>query len=141
MGELEQLVAKVENALRTHVKRPDYWHGKASVWLKLVRPTGQNQEETVGSVHKVLLTAASYDDLLRQVAENLVVAAFGGDVQLVDTMPNLIIKLFDSKAYVAIPGAPPIDQAGQIFLKATVYKWEPSFWDQIFGGKKKERMG
>lgn len=141
MAELERLVTKVEAALRAYLKAPDFRHGKASVWMKLVRPTGTNQEETVGDVHKVLLTANSYDDLLSQVSENLVVAAFGGDVQLVDTMPNLIVKLFESKAYVPIPGAPPIDQAGQIFLKATVYKWEPSLWDQIFGGKKKERMG
>ncbi|HYF78416.1 MAG TPA: hypothetical protein VD973_14865 [Symbiobacteriaceae bacterium] len=141
MGELEQLVAKVESALQAHLKTPDWKHGKVSVWMKLVRPMGQSQEETVGDVHKVLLTATSYDDLLSQVAENLVVAAFGGDVQLVDSMPNVIVKLFDKKAYVAVPGAPPLDQAGQIFLKATVYKWEPSLWDQIFGGKKKERMG
>ncbi|MDF2627311.1 MAG: hypothetical protein K0R39_1142 [Symbiobacteriaceae bacterium] len=141
MGELEQLVAKVESALRTHLKAPDFRHGKASVWMKLVRPLGANQEETVGDVHKVLLTATSYDDLLRQVSENLVVAAFGGDVQLVDAMPNLIVKVFESKAYVPIAGAPPIDQAGQVFLKATVYKWEPSLWDQIFGRNKQERTG
>lgn len=141
MGELEQLVTRVEAALRSHVKAPEFRHGKVSVWMKLVRPAGPGQEETIGDVHKVLLTATNYDDLLSQVAENLVVAAFGGDVQLVDAMPNLIIKLFDAKAYVPIPGAPPIDQAGQVFLKATVYKWEPSLWDQIFGSKKKERMG
>ena len=134
MGELESLVATVEAAIQAHVEPPDFGHGKVSVWIKLVRlARAPDPEETVGHVHKVLLTVKSLDDLIQQVAENLVVAVFGGDVQLVAAMPNLIIKLFESKAYVPLPGAPPIDQSGQVFLKATVYRWEPSLWDQIFG--------
>ncbi|HYF95738.1 MAG TPA: hypothetical protein VD969_26275 [Symbiobacteriaceae bacterium] len=139
MGELERLVATVEAAIRSHVEPPDFGHGKVSVWIKLVRPAkAPDPEETVGQVHKVLLTVSSFDDLVEQVAENLVVAIFGGDVQVVSSMPNLIVKLMEKKAYVPLPGAPPIDQSGQVFLKATVYRWEPSLWDQIFG-KKDER--
>lgn len=135
MGELESLVAGVEAAIRRGTEQPDFQHGKVSLWMKLVRLDSEGREETVGPVHKVLLTASSYDDLLRQVAENLVVATFGGDVQLVEAMPNLVLKLFEQKAYVAVPGAPPIDQAGQLLLKGTVYRSEPSLWDSWFKKK------
>lgn len=136
MGELETLVAKVEAAILAHLEPPEFSHGKVSVWIKLIKPAaGQDPEETVGHVHKVLLTAVSFQDLVQQLAENLVVAIFGGDVQLAQSMPNLVVKMFESKAWIPVPGAPPVDQAGQIFLKATVYRWEPSLWDQIFGKK------
>lgn len=139
MEELQRLVAQVEQAIRAHAQPPERGHGKASVWIKLVKPAkAPEPEETVGQVHKVMLTFTSYDDLIQEIAENLVVAVFGGDVQLVPALPNLIIKLFEHKFYVPVPGAPPIDQSGQVFLKATVYHWEPSLWDQIFG-KKDER--
>lgn len=138
MGELEKLAATVEAAIKGRIRPTEFRPGKVSVWIKMVKLVG-NQEETAGHVHKVLLTAAHDEDLIRQLAENLVVATFGADVPLVESMPNLIVKLFDTKAYVAIPGAPPIDQAGQLFLKATVYPFEPSLWDQLFG--KKERTG
>ncbi|HWI60270.1 MAG TPA: hypothetical protein VNT75_00385 [Symbiobacteriaceae bacterium] len=125
----------MEAAIRAKAEKPDFAHGKVSLWVKLVRLDAQGHEEPVGPLHKVMLTATSYDDLIRQLAENLVVATFGGDVQLVDAMPNLILKLFETKRYVAIPGAPPIDQAGQLFLKGTIYRSEPSLWDQWFGKK------
>lgn len=135
MGELEKLVASVEAAIRAGTEKPDFAHGKVSLWVKLVRLDSQGHEETVGPPHKVMLTATSYDDLVRQLAENLVVATFGGDVQLVTAMPNLILKLFEKKTFVPVAGAPPVDQAGQLFLKGTVYRSEPSLWDQWFGKK------
>jgi hypothetical protein len=139
MGELEQLVRTTAHAIREQVRPAEFHACKVSLWIKLVRPAmadGAHIEETVGNVHKVILHVNSLDDLTKEVAENMVLAAFGGDVQLVKEMPNLIVKLFDHKAYVQIPGAPPLDQTGQVFLKATVYRWEPSLWDQLFGSKK-----
>jgi hypothetical protein len=135
MGELEKLAAQVAKAIHEYVSPPEFHPGKVSVWIKLVRPQlmdGAHVEETLGSVHKVIFDAISLDELIREVADNLVLAAFGGDVQIVTAMPNLIVKLFETKGYVPIPGAPPIDQAGQVYLKATVYRWEPSLWDQLF---------
>jgi hypothetical protein len=139
MGELENLVKRVALAIRERINPPDFHPCKVSVWIKLVRLVtvdGTHMEETVGNVHKVLFDVISPDELIAEVADNLVLAAFGGDVQIFKEMPNLIVKLFESKAYIALPGAPPIDQAGQVFLKATVYRWEPSLWDQLF--KRKE---
>jgi hypothetical protein len=135
VAELARLVAQTESAIRERFAADEFHPGKVSVWIKLIRqvPMEQTQlEETVGSVHKVLLPASSFPELIRALSENLVVTVYGGELQIVREMPNLIIKLFDRKAVVPVPGAPPLDQAGQIFLKATVYRWEPSLWDQLF---------
>jgi len=135
MGELERLVSKTEGAIWAALKSPNFGPCKVSVWIKLVKPAkvdGSQIEETVGNVHKVMLEVNSLEELVRELADNIVLAIFGGDVQVVKEMPNLIVKLFDSKAYVAMEGAPPLDAVGQVFLKATVYRWEPSLWDQLF---------
>lgn len=141
MAELEQLVAQTVAAIRAQFERDEFHPGKVSVWIKLIRQVPMEQtfiEETVGSVHKVMLPAGSFSELLGALAENLVVAVYGDEVQIVREMPNLIIKLFERKAVVRVPGAPPIDQSGQIFLKATVYRWEPSLWDQLFHREQSE---
>lgn len=135
MGELEKLAARTAQAILKHVEPPEFHPCKVSIWIKLVKLVhvdGAQMEETVGSVHKLMLMSNSYADLVRELADNMVLAAFGGDVQLVKEIPNLIVKLFDHKAYVPMPGAPPLDQPGQLYLKATVYRWEPSLWDQLF---------
>lgn len=105
------------------------------MWIKLVKlvtSDGTQMEEAVSNVHKVMMDVNSLDELIAELADNLVMALYGGDVPLVKDTPNLIVKVFDSKAYVPMPGAAPLDAAGQVFLKATVYRWEPSLWDQIF---------
>lgn len=135
MQELEKLVAQTDRSIREHIEQGDFHPGKVSVWIKLVKLVAVDHthlEETVGGVHRVILTAGSFPELVRAVAENLVLTVYGGEVQIVKEMPNLIIRMFDRKAYVPTPGAPPLDQAGQVFLKATVYRWEPSLWDQLF---------
>jgi hypothetical protein len=138
MEELERLVVQTERVIGEHIGQPEYHPGKASVWIKLVKlvPMDHSQmEETVGSVHKVILTAGSLEELIRAVAENLVLAVYGGEVQVVTEMPNLIVRLFNRKAYVPTPGAPPLHLPGQTYLKATVYRWEPSLWEQFFPKK------
>ncbi|HLN62685.1 MAG TPA: hypothetical protein VK464_14155 [Symbiobacteriaceae bacterium] len=135
MAELEQLVGLVERTIHQHLRPSEFHPCKVSVWIKLVRPAkldGVQVEETVGDVHKVVFQANSSAELVREIADNLVLAVFGGDVQIVQDVPNLIVKLFDQKTVVPMPGAPPLDQAGQTWLKATVYRFEPSLWDHLF---------
>jgi len=126
----------VELAIRRRLTLPDFRPGKVSVWIKLIRYSqldGGLVEETVGNIHKLMLAVNSSDELMQELSANMVVSVYGGEMQLVKEMPNLIVKLFDRKAYVEMPGAPPVDQAGQLVLKATVYRWEPSLWDQLLG--------
>lgn len=142
MGELEKLVASTRAAIEEALPAPaDFRPGKVSMWIKLVKlgeMEGARVELNEGPTQKVIVTAGSYQELLQAVAENLVLAVFGAEVSLVKALPNLIVKLFDRKRTVAVAGGPPLDQAGQLYLKATVYRWEPSLWEQLFPGKRDE---
>lgn len=134
--ELEKLVAHVEEAIKARIDLPGFRPGKVSLWIKLVRfrhEDGCLLEESVGGLQKCLFTAASVDELINQVADNIVLAIFGAELQLVREMPNLIVKLFDRKAQVPMAGAMPLDQPDQIWLKATVYRYEPGLWERLFG--------
>ncbi|HEY3368633.1 MAG TPA: hypothetical protein VGK74_26545 [Symbiobacteriaceae bacterium] len=136
--ELEKLTAQTEAAIRERLDLPRFDAGKVSVWIKFVRHVrsdGSLMEEPVGPVQKMVLYIASYDDLVRTVAENMILTVYGSDLQIVPHLPNLIVKLFDRKVFVPVAGAPPLDQPDQIFLKATVYRYEPSLWDQLFKRK------
>lgn len=137
--ELEQLLSQVAEAIRSKIDLPEFHAGKFSMWLKFVRPVitedGTRMEESVGGLQKLVFTAGSFDELLLHVAENAVLAVYGAELPVVKELPNLIVKLIDRKSFVPVPGGPPVDQAGQVFLKATVYRYEPSLWEQIFGRK------
>ncbi len=145
MGELERFVEQVARIIERHVEPPaDFHPGKVSVWIKLVRfvsVDGAKMEETVGTVHKLIFVADTVPELIRVVAENMVLVAFGSEVQLVREMPNLIVKLFDQKRFVPIPGAPPLDEPDQLYLKATIYEFRPSLWDQLSQQKPKPLPG
>jgi hypothetical protein len=133
--ELEQLLIRTETAINQAIPDPDFTHGKVSMFIKFVRMVdsdGSQMEESLGHVNKQVLTVSSYDELLRHVAENMMLAVYGAEVQLVKDMPNLIVRLFDQKAMIQTPGAPALDAPGQIYLKATVYRYEPSLWDSLF---------
>lgn len=139
--ELEQLLEQTAKAIERAISLPDFRPTKVSMWLKFVRLGSENGtpiEQTTGHVQKLIFVAASFPELVRQVAENLILAVYGAEVPVVREMPNLIVRLFDQKAWVQVPGAPPIDQADQIFLKATVYRYEPDLWAQLFGRSKGE---
>lgn len=85
MAELEQLVAQTVAAIRAQFERDEFHPGKVSVWIKLIRQAPMEQtfiEETVGSVHKVMLPAGSFSELLGALAENLVVAVYGANSHL-----------------------------------------------------------
>jgi len=134
--EVEQLLVRTERAISQMIARPDFTHGKISMFIKFVRfvdSDGSQMEEAVGHVNKQVLTVSSYNELLRLVAENMMLAVYGAEVQLVKEMPNLIVRLFDQRAIIPTPGAPPLDAPGQIYLKATVYRYTPSLWDSLLG--------
>lgn len=133
--ELERTTERIKSAIEAGIELQDFHPGKVSLWLKYVRPRPQDGitiEETVGPVHKQVFFAPSEDELVRGVAENLLLFVFGAEAPVVKELPNLIVKLFDQKARVAVEGAPPLEQQGQIFLKVTVYPYHPSLWEQLF---------
>lgn len=134
--ELERLVAQTEAAIKAKLEVPDFRPGKFSVWLKFVRMVSQDGslvEEAVAPPTKAIFTAGSADELVHQLADNLLLAVFGAEVRVVQEMPNVIVKLSGKKTHLAMPGAPALAQPGQIYLKATVYEYSPSLWDQLFG--------
>lgn len=134
--ELAELLAQTQAAILGKINLPDFQPCKVSMWLKFVRieeSDGAKVEQNAGPVQKLVFTAGSPEELVHQVTENMLLTVYGAEVQIVKDLPNLIVKLFDKKAYVPVAGAPPLDQPGQIYLKATVYRFEPSLWDQLFG--------
>jgi len=138
--ELEQLLVRTESAISRAIPRPDFTHGKVSMYIKFVRfidSDGSPIEEAIGPVLKQVLTVSSYDELLRHVSENMMLAVYGAEIQVVKEMPNLIVRLFDQKSFVPTPGAPDLDAPRQIYLKATVYRYEPSLWDSLFNRTQK----
>jgi len=72
-------------------------------------------------------------ELLYAVAREVVLTVFGDVVQVVKDLPNLKVRLLDRRADVHLPGAPPLDQAGQIWLKVTVRRYEPGLLERLFG--------
>jgi hypothetical protein len=133
---LEALLARTERAIAEQVTLSDFEPCKVSMWLKFVKlqpVDGTNMEVNITPVQKVIFTASSFAELVQEVAENMVLAVYGADAPPVKELPNLIVKLFDQKARIATPGAPPLEEEGQIFLKATVYRYEPSLWERLFG--------
>lgn len=141
--ELEKMVAQTAAAIQAAIPVPEFRSGKFSVWLKFVRlktDDGTTVEENLAPPTKQIFTAANADELLHQLADNVLLAVFGAEAPVVQEMPNLIVKLLDKKAQVAVPGAPPLTQPDQIFLKATVYEYSPSLWDTLFGRKERDQV-
>ncbi len=134
---MDRLAAQTAAAIQTALPLPEIRPGKFSVWLKFVRLTSAG-EESIAPPTKQILTAATAAELTQQLAENALLAVFGAEVQVVQDLPNLIVKVLDRKATVPMPGAPPLDQAGQVFLKATVYEYSPGLWEKLFGGRRTE---
>lgn len=136
--ELEKLLTQTEAAIRERIGSVHFQPCKVSIWIKFVRRVpmdGAYVEEPAGPVHKLLVPIETEQELIATVAENMVLAVFGGDLQVGERMPNLIVKLFDRKAFIPLPGNPPVEQPDQVYLKATVYRYEPSLWDQFFKRK------
>lgn len=134
--ELERLVSRIKERILATLEVEGFRPGKISLWLKFVQfgsMDGTPVETAISPVHRVVFTAASIDELVEQVAENLVLQVFGAETQVVRELPNLIVKLFDHKAMIPMDGAPPLDAPDQVFVKATVYRYDPGLWEQLFG--------
>lgn len=137
---LEQAAEEIARELQRRIELPNFRPGKVSLWLKLVKlvpDDGATIEQTVGTVGRQIFLAASPAELMRDVATNVLLFVFGAELPLVNDLPNLIVKLYDKKVWIQVQGGPPLDQAGQIFVKATVYEYHPGLWEQLFGSRSK----
>ncbi|MFZ5827897.1 MAG: hypothetical protein ACOY94_26635 [Bacillota bacterium] len=137
MEELDLMIEHVARAIeeQTDLDSLSFQAGKLSIWLRFVRLETGGEQEVLPAL-KVVAEALTRKALLYKVAEQVVLAVFGSEVTVVSEVPNLIIKLFDHKAMVYVPGNPPLEQEGQVFLKVTVYRYEPGLWQRLFGAKK-----
>lgn len=139
--ELEKMALRIHRQMQESVELPNFRPGKVSLWLKYVRlkrDDGAILEETDGPVQKQVFLAASPDELMQDVAENILLFVFGAELSQVKGLPNLIIKLFDKKVRLQTPAAPALDEPDQLFLKATVYEYHPSLWEQLFSRRSKD---
>lgn len=136
MEELELMIQHAAKAVQEQVDlgRVAFHPGKVSVWLRFVRLDPGGEREVLPA-QKVVKEVRTEKELLYQVAEQVVLTVFGSELTVVSDLPNLILKLFDQKTLVHLPGAPALEQADQIFLKVTVYRYEPGLWKRLFGGK------
>lgn len=137
MLELEQMARTVAKRLHTALPDAGFSPGRFSVWLRFVRYVpaegGGQLEETVGVTSRLFLTALSTAELYEQMAQNVILKVYGEEIQTVKDLPNLVVRVDGRRAKLPMPGAPPLDQAGQILLKVTVFRYQPGLWEQLFG--------
>lgn len=140
--ELERLVQELTTALHSHFPQTaGFSPGRYSVWLRLVKPgllDGSIVDQPIGPASKLALTVRSRNELIEAVAENALVTIYGAELPLVQSMPNLIVKLEGRKVRIHVDGAPPLTAADQPFLKVTVYRFEPSLWERLTGKSAEE---
>lgn len=118
-------------AIVTEVGIPKVRPGRHEIWLTFVRRTGLTEERVMPG-YKVVRSVVNGRELLDAVAEAIVLAVFGELAQVVDELPNLRLSLLDRRAQVRMPGAPPLDQDGQIWLRVTVRRNEPGLLERLF---------
>lgn len=138
MEELDRMIQHVAEVIEEQADLASvaFQPGKVSIWLRFIRLEPGGEQEVVPA-RKVVAEALSRRALLYTVAEQVVLAVFGSEVQVVYDVPNLMVKLFDRKTMVRLPGCPPLEQEEQIFLKVTVYRYEPGLWQRLFGSQEK----
>lgn len=114
-------------------------HGKYDLWLRFVRVEDGNERE-VSAAYREPLDAMDKADLVRQVAEQIVLVVFGSETSPVTELPNLRLFFLGHRAVVHMPGAPDPNQPGQVFLKVSVADRRASLWPQWFTkiGRRKE---
>lgn len=136
MTELDLMTRHVAKAIEEQIdlSAVSFQSGKVSIWLRFIRLESGGEQEVLPA-QKVIAEVLSPRALLYKVAEQVVLSVFGSEVTVVAEVPNLIVKLFDRKAMVRVPGGPPLEQEKQIFLKVTVYRYEPGLWQRLFGAK------
>ena len=130
--ELNLMIQTVAKAIAGRTDLPDVRPGKHEIWLTFIRRIGPSEERVVPGQKRVL-SVSTGRELLYAVAREVVLTVFGDVVQVVKDLPNLKVRLLDRRADVHLPGAPPLDQAGQIWLKVTVRRYEPGLLERLFG--------
>ncbi|MBP2018573.1 hypothetical protein J2Z79_001988 [Symbiobacterium terraclitae] len=131
-NELNLMIRTVAKAIASRIDLPEVRPGKHEIWLTFIRRTGPSDERVLPG-RKRVLSVTTGPELLYAVAREVVLTVFGDEVQVVKDLPNLKIRLLDHRADVHLPGAPPLDQAGQIWLRVTVRRYEPGLLERIFG--------
>jgi|GEM_PF-1932716 len=126
------MIQTVAKAIAGRTDLPDVRPGKHEIWLTFIRRIGPSEERVVPGQKRVL-SVSTGRELLYAVAREVVLTVFGDVVQVVKDLPNLKVRLLDRRADVHLPGAPPLDQAGQIWLKVTVRRYEPGLLERLFG--------
>jgi len=91
-----------------------------------------SEEREISAAHREPLDAMDKADLVRQVAEQIVLFAFGSEASPVDDLPNLRLFFLGHRAVVQMPGAPDPNEPGQVFLKVSVADRRASLWPQWF---------
>lgn len=130
-NELERLIRKVAAAIVTETGIPKVRPGRHEIWLTFVRRDGSTEERVMPG-RKVVHSVVTGHELVHAVAEAIVLTVFGELVQVVKELPNLRLRLLERRAQVHLPGAPPLEQDGQIWLKVTVRRSEPGLLERLF---------
>lgn len=132
----EELAREVAQRMAAALPPGNRVPGRVSVWLRFVqmRPMdGSLVEQTVGATSRTYMTALDAADLYDQLAAQVLLKVFGQEEQVVADLPNLIVKVLDQKGRVPMPGAAPLENPDQIWLKVTVYEFQPNLWERLFG--------
>lgn len=118
-------------AIVTETGIPKVRPGRHEIWLTFVRRDGSTEERVMPG-RKVVRSVVTGHELVHAVAEAIVLTVFGELVQVVKELPNLRLRLLERRAQVHLPGAPPLEQDGQIWLKVTVRRSEPGLLERLF---------
>lgn len=123
------MITVVAATIQHEVSAVEVRHGKYDLWLRFVRVEG-GEECEISAALREPLEAMDKADLVRQVAEQIVLFVFGSEATPVSDMPNLRLFFLGHRAVVPMPGAPDPSQPGQVFLKVSVTERRASLWPQ-----------
>ena len=132
--ELDTIIRNVATATVTETGIPKVRPGRHEIWLTFVRRTGSDEERVMPG-RKVVCSVVNGQELVYAVSETIILTVFGDLVQVVRELPNLRLRLLDKTAKIHLPGAPPLDQDGQIWLRVTVRRNEPGLLERLFGSR------
>jgi hypothetical protein len=134
------MITAVTATIQKEVASVTVTHGKYDLWLRFVRVEAGGERE-LSPAFREPLDAMDKADLLRQVAERIVLLVFGSEVSPVSDLPNLRLFFLGRRAVVHMPGAPDPKQPKQVFLKVSVAYRRASLWPQWLTliGKRKRK--
>ncbi|MFB5082645.1 hypothetical protein [Symbiobacterium thermophilum] len=126
------MIRRVAAVIIAETGIPKVRPGRHEIWLTFVRRTGTSEERVMPGRRDVR-SVMTGQELAHAVAESIVLTVFGGEIQVVDQLPNVKLRLLDRRADLHLPGAPPLDQDGQVWLRVTVRRSEPGLLERLFG--------